>query len=174
MIATEQPVLPKLPSGKWIVVILVLIVAVIVLSLSKCGNPEPININAIEKKGVIGKQKRIADSLDKRSDITDSIRIVYVERWHKIKGRVDTIPCPEALAEVIVLTDSIITVDSTLISQLNGELFIKDLIIANQDTLIKKDSVRIASQEKKIRKLKFWNRLFKVTTVIAVAAAAVK
>ena len=174
MIATEQPELPQLPRWEWVVLIFILVIAVIVLSLSKCENPEPININAIEKKGVIGKQKRIADSLDKRSDITDSIRIVYVERWHKIKGRVDTIPCPEALAEVIVLTDSIITVDSTLISQLNGELFIKDLIIANQDTLIKKDSVRIASQEKKIRKLKFWNRLFKVTTVIAVAAAAVK
>lgn len=154
MIATEQPVLPKLPSGKNILFFILLGFICALVGYCSHQPSEPININAIEKKGVVNKQKRIADSLDKRSDITDSIRIVYVERWHKIKGRVDTIPCPEALAEVIVLTDSIITVDSTLISQLNGELFIKDLIIANQDTLLRIDSATIRKKDKSIRKLK--------------------
>jgi hypothetical protein len=154
MIFSIEPKLPELPSGKWIAVILVLIVSVIVLSLSKCGSPDPVNFNTIEKKEVIVKQKRIADSLDRRSDISDSIRIVYVTRWRKTKVRIDTIPCPEALADVLILTDSIIQIDSTQISQLNAEIFLKDLVIANQDTLLKIDSVTIRQKDKKIKRLK--------------------
>lgn len=158
MIASIEPKIPKLPDGKNIIFFILtgIVCAFIGFIVPKC-DPEPINFNTIEKKNVINKQKRVADSLDKRSDITDSIRIVYVDRWRAVKTHTVIAPCPEALDRVITLTDSIISIDSTQINQLNAEIYVKELIIANQDTLLRVDSIELLAKDKKIRKLK-WQR----------------
>lgn len=151
MIASFQPEIPKLPVGKWFVIIcLILIGVILALCLPKCSS-EPIVINNNPIKATVQKQKLKADSLDKASDKTDLVRIVYVTKWRTLKPKLDSIPCPEALAEVIVLTDSIIMVDSTQISELNAELFVKDLIIAGQDTIIKNDSIALKKLTKKLK-----------------------
>lgn len=152
MIASFQPEIPKLPNGKRILFFILtgFICALIGFWIPKCSS-EPIVVNSNPIKATIKKQKLKADSLDKASDKTDSVRIVYVTKWRTLKPKLDSIPCPEALADIIILTDSIITVDSTQISELNAELFVKDLIIANQDTLLKNDSIAIKKLTKKLK-----------------------
>lgn len=139
---------------------------VIFSQFKSCGNVEPTPLDNTGKKNTIQKQKLKADSLDKASDKTDSVRIIYVTKWQTLKPKLDSIPCPEALAKIIVLTDSIITIDSTQISQLNAELYVKDLVIANQDTIIKNDSIAFKKLSKKLK----WQKV--KTKAVAVGMGA--
>ena len=107
------------------------------------------------------------DSIQVKVLYKDSIRIKYVDRWHTLKPRLDSIPCPEALAETIVLTDSIIMVDSSEISSLKAEILIDNLIIDNQAEQIKQDSA-------KIHKLKRHRRILAGIAVALGVIAAVK
>jgi len=89
MIASFQPEIPKIPVSRWFAIIcLILIGFIIALCLPKCEG-EKIPVIDTTKKGVIQKQKLKADSLDKASDKTELVRIVYVDRWHKLKPRLE-------------------------------------------------------------------------------------
>lgn len=151
------------------------VVFLIVFSQFKsCGETEPVNTDMESKKEKIRKDKIKADSLDKASDKTDSVRIVYVTKWRTLKPKLDSIPCPEALSEVILLTDSIIIVDSTQISELNAELFVKDAIIANQDTLISVDSITIRKLTKQLKRQKAKTKLAWIVAGVLGGVALVK
>lgn len=121
--------------------------------VQKCSG-DPVTPVENNLKQTIRKQKAQADSTENESRKKDSVRIVYVTKWRTLKPKLDSLPCPEALAEVIILTDSIITVDSSLICSLRAELFIDSLIIRNQDSLILNDSIQIASLSKKLKRQK--------------------
>ena len=162
---------------KWYKPILIgciIVVGIIIFQLIPKCNSEVIEPLDDSIKDTIAAQKIRKDSIHSVAVKAVETVTVYVTKWRALKGQLDTLPCPDALVKVITLTDSIIQVDSVAISELKAELFVSDLIIANQDSVIVRDLVKIASQEKKIQKLKFWNRFFKVTTVIAGVAAAVK
>lgn len=152
---------------KGIIALAILVCVVILLQL--CSS-EP-DIKPIEDIGplkeVIKEQKLEKDSIHDKAVAAVNTVTVYVTKWRTLKGMVDSMPCPDALAEVIVLTDSIVATDSTAISELKAELFVSNLIIANQDTLIKKDSAVIAQKDKEIRKQKRWKNFWKGTTIVA-------
>ena len=147
---------PRQPFNwyKYIILACIITVGVVIFQLiPKCSTDviEPLDDSI---KDTIAAQKLRRDSIHEVAVKAVETVTVYVTKWRTLKWRVDSIPCPEALAEVITLTDSIVKVDSTAIAELKAELFVADLIIANYDTLVKKDSVRIASLNRKVRKLK--------------------
>lgn len=123
------------------------------------------------KPTVLIKQK---DSIRDRIVYKDRERIVYVTKYRTLKGKVDSIPCPEALNQVIVLTDSIIVVDSSLISSLKAELLVDSLIINEQGKVIKKDSTQIVKLERKLKRNRKLARFFFGTTVLTGAALYLK
>lgn len=131
-----------------------IVVGVVIFQLiPKCSTEsvEPLDDSI---KDTIAAQKLRKDSIHDLAVKAVETVTVYVTKWRVLKGRIDSIPCEQALPLVVHLTDSIIQVDSTAIAELKAELFVSDLIIANQDTLIKKDSARISVKDKTIRKLK--------------------
>ncbi len=142
---------------KWFKPVLIgciIVVGIILFQLIPKCNSEVIEPLDDSIKDTIAAQKLRKDSIHEVAVKAVETVTVYVTKWRTLKGRIDSIPCPEALTEVITLTDSIIQVDSTAIAELKAELFVADLIIANYDTLVRKDSVRLAVKDKTIRRLK--------------------
>ena len=109
-------------------------------------------------KGEIQKATLKKDSIQQRIVYKDRERIVYVTKYRTLKGKVDSIPCPEGLAQVIVLTDSIIVKDSSEIQSLKAEILTDNFIIDSQKKVIYSDSVQLRKLNKKLRrqKVKTW------------------
>lgn len=127
----------------------IIVVGIIIFQLiPKCSTDviEPLDDSI---KDTIAAQKIRKDSIHEKVVYKDSVRTVHHHHWH-IARHDSLIPCDQKLA----IADTLIQIDSSLIAELKAELFVADLIIVNQDTLIKKDSVRIASLNRKVRKLK--------------------
>lgn len=129
------------------IIIAILTLTVIILCFAKCEKPTLVQPDI---KNKISEQKQDKDSIRERIVYKDRVRIQYVEKYRKFKH--DSMPCPEALNEVLVLTDSIIVVDSSLIASLKAELFVDSLIIKNQGDLITQDSIKIVSFNKEVKK----------------------
>jgi RNase adaptor protein for sRNA GlmZ degradation len=85
----------------------------------------------------------------------DSIRTKIVTRWKEVRHD-SLIPCEEKLS----ICDTIIRADSSLIGELKANLAISDLIIFNQDLIIKSDSVTIAGLYKQVKKERRKKRLW--------------
>lgn len=78
------------------------------------------------------------DSVKIEANKTDSIRIKYVTKWRlKIKDSIVYKPCEE----LIIICDSIITVDSTQISQLRHVNLLNDSIITDYKVMHYNDSI---------------------------------
>lgn len=105
-------------------------------------------------KEVIKEQKLEKDTAHQIAVKAVETVTVYVTKWRTLKPKLDSIPCPEALNEVMILTDSIVKVDSTAIKALQDEILIGNVIIKNQDSVIKMDSANLVLKDKQIRKLK--------------------
>ena len=89
----------------------------------------------------INKAKK--DSIKERVVYKDRWRTEFVVKWRTLKGRIDTLPCEEALPLVINATDSIIYIDSSEIASLKAEILIDSLIISDQDKRHSQDSTNI-------------------------------
>lgn len=128
--------------------ILAAIICVIV-ALSHCSHT-PVTIPVDLKKSEIVKEKHVADSIREVIVYKDRIRVNDVHHYHAV--RYDSlIPCPDKLA----IADTVIFIDSSEISSLKASLFVKGLIIANQDTVIRNDSIAYRKLAKKLRWQKF-------------------
>ena len=137
--------------------ILAAIICVIV-ALSHCSHT-PITIPVDLKKSVIIKEKHVADSIQTVIVYKDRIRVNDVHHYHSV--RYDSlIPCPDKL----VVADTVVYIDSSEISSLKADLFVKGLIIANQDTVIRNDSIAYRKLARKLR----WSR-FKTKVALVVA-----
>lgn len=142
---------PRQPFNwyKYLILACIITVGVVIFQLiPKCSTDviEPLDDSI---KDTIAAQKLRRDSIHEVVVYKDSIRTVHHHHWH-VARHDSLIPCDQKLA----IADTLIQADSSLISELKAELFVADLIIANYDTLVKKDSVRIAAKDKTIRKLK--------------------
>lgn len=143
------------------------------LCFYKCdGDQQPVDNSNLKK--TINNDKFKKDSIKERIVYKDRWRTEYVVRWRNFKGKVDSIPCPDALNQAIILTDSIIVVDSSLVASLKSELLIDSLIIKNQDSLIVQDSVKISSLNKEIKKHKRQKKFITLVGLTGWILAAIK
>lgn len=149
---------------KWIIPPAIVIILAMLL-IPKCSNvPESVFKPSIQ---VIRK-----DSIHERVVYKDRWRTEVVYKYRHIK--VDSLPCPEAMAEVIVLTDSIIQIDSSEISSLKAEVLIDNLIINSYKSKVISDSVVITKLSKKLRRSRRWNKILGIVAVGAIGVAVVK
>lgn len=149
---------------KWIMPPAIVIILAMLL-IPKCSNvPDPVFKPSMQ---ILRK-----DSIHERVVYKDRWRTEVVYRYRHIK--VDSLPCPEALSEVIVLTDSIITIDSSEISSLKAEVLIDNLIINSYKSKIISDSVVITKLSKKLRRSRRWNKILIVVSLGAIGVAVVR
>ena len=148
----------SLPSRSNIVIAILALCVIILIAFKGCGT-EPIKpIEPLKAKN---------DSIHERVVYKDRWRTEVVVKYRTLKGRIDTIPCPDALNQAIILTDSIIMVDSSLISSLKAEILIDNLIISQ-------DSIKIISLTKDVKKQKRRKKLWQSIAVALGVIAAVK
>jgi hypothetical protein len=122
-------------------------------------------VNTTEKVNAdeIAIEKQKADSVRTIIVYRDSIRTKVVTKWKEI--RYDSlIPCETKL----LICDTVIKVDSTLIRELKTTIKIDSCIIEGQDKLIRADSLTIKDLIKTVKKEKRKRRLI---TVIAIVIA---
>lgn len=138
-------------------IILIVITSVLVTlyftGCPKTEKPEPTNNieNAILKQA-ISDLNHDRDSLLKVSKNKEITRFEYIDRWHTLKVRIDSIPCDSAIVLVVNTCDTIIYHDSTLIADLKTIIKVDSNIIAQQEQIIKNDSIQMAETNKQIEK----------------------
>jgi hypothetical protein len=126
-------------------------VAILILAIClwfKGCNDTPIVKDNTTIKTNIKKLTVKKDSVKVEANKTDLIRTKIVIKWRDAKH--DTIY--KECKELIVICDSIITTDSTQISQLRHVITLSDSIIIKQKIIIYNDSVCQISLNKQIRK----------------------
>lgn len=138
--------------NNWLKVLALILLIVLICLIPKCQNEPKQSIN--DFKPLI--QKR--DSIIKVVEYRDSIRIVYKDKWRKIKYT-DTIPCETLYHKVVAVCDTLIVKDSLLISE-QGKLIKQDsVIIYKAFNRISSDSTQIALLQKKLKRQKLFTKL---------------
>ena len=113
--------------------------------------------------------KAKSDSLKPIIIFRDSVRTKTIVKWKEVR-RDSFIPCEEKL----ILCDTVILVDDTLISELKEGRRIDSAIIFNQDKIIRSDSLTIVDLSKSVKKEKRKKRLMAVLAVIAAGLAVTR
>lgn len=134
----------------------VLAVAILVLCLllfDKCnGKGEVITYNGTDSlKQVIAGQTRVKDSLLMAVKKKDTLRVEVIKKYKVLKH--DTI-YSNICAPIIKLCDSIILVDSSLITDLKNVIKIDSVIITNYKKVAETDSNTIVGLTKEVKKQK--------------------
>ena len=147
-----------LKLNKQMVVLAVAILVVCLLLFDKCQNKgEVITYNGTDSlKQVIAGQTRVKDSLLIAVKKKDTIRVEIIKKYKVIKH--DTIYA-NICAPIIKLCDSIILVDSSLITDLKHVIKVDSGIIANYKKVAETDSNTIVGlniEVKKHKKHKRW------------------
>ena len=135
------------------VVLAVAILVVCLLLFDKCQNKgEVITHNGTDSlKQVIASQTRVKDSLLIAVKKKDTLRVEVVKRYKVLKH--DTIYA-NICAPIIKLCDSIILVDSSLITDLKNVIKVDSGIIANYKKVAETDSITIVGLNIEVRKHK--------------------
>lgn len=119
-----------------------------------------------EIKKQITEKKQDKEIAQARVDTVEKIREKVVLKWRTIRHD-SLIPCHEKL----IICDTLLVADSTLISELKTEIKIDNEIIGLQDKHIRADSLTISvltkSVKKERRKKKFWRTVCMITTGLA-------
>lgn len=142
-----------LKLNKQMVVLAVAILVVCLLLFDKCQNKgEVITHNGTDSlKQVIASQTRVKDSLLIAVKKKDTLRVEVVKRYKVLKH--DTIYA-NICAPIIKLCDSIILVDSSLITDLKNVIKVDSGIIANYKKVAETDSITIVGLNIEVRKHK--------------------
>lgn len=122
--------------SKYIPYVIILILAISLWFKGCNGKHQKFTICELMKTN-IKKLTVKKDSVKVEANKTDSIRTKIVIKWRAAKH--DTIY--KECKELIVICDSIISVDSTQISQLRQVITLSDSIIDNQKIIIHNDSI---------------------------------
>jgi len=155
------------------IVVGILLILVFLFGRS-CGNNNVITVPFDSKK--VKSQIRTEIDNIKRLKSLEAPMSVEVIKWRTKwrEGRHDTIPCEDKLPILINICDSIIVADSSLIET-------KDLIIVNQDSVIKnyqsivsQDSVTIKGLHKEVKKQKRQKWLVLIGSGLVAGALIVK
>jgi hypothetical protein len=117
----------------------------------------------------VKKDKVKADSVRTIIVYRDSIRTKIITKWKEVRHD-SLIPCETKL----LVCDTVIKVDSTLISELKEGRRIDSAIIYNQDLVIRADSFAFCELRKDLKREKRKKRLIAVLAVIAAGLAVTK
>lgn len=154
------------------IIIIGLIIVVCFFLFDKCNN----KLDVVTHTGndslikVIAEQTKIKDSLLLYSKKKDTIRLEIVKRFRILKT--DTIY--QICEPIIKLCDSLIVVDSSLISDLKKVITIDSTIIHNYKKVVKNDSATIVQLTKEVKKHKRHKRWLMAGLIGIGIVAAVK
>jgi hypothetical protein len=142
-----------LKLNKQMVVLAVAILVVCLLLFDKCNSkPEQVTYNDTDSlKQVIASQTRVKDSLLIAVKKKDTLRVEIIKKYKVLKH--DTIYA-NICAPIIKLCDSIILVDSSLITDLKNVIKVDSVIITNYKKVAEVDSNTIVGLNKDIAKHK--------------------
>lgn len=156
------------------IVIIILSVAVICLLLFKgCGADQPIKN---DYSHTVDSLKNKIVSLEAiRAELKDTVfykeKIVYRYRDHYHEVRHDSlIPCEEKL----VICDTLIRADSSLIASQKEVIKIDSIIISEQVKVIKIDSIEVKRLNKEVKKQKVIKVVTIITSAVVVGLLLVK
>lgn len=122
---------------KYYIPYIIILILAICLWFKGCSDKPIVKDNTTIKTNIKKLEvKKVAEQV--KANKTDSIRIKYVTKWRlKIKDSIVYKPCEE----LIIICDSIITVDSTQISQLRHVNLLNDSIITDYKVMHYNDSI---------------------------------
>ena len=145
----------------YINIIIGVVIGCLIMWLFRCEKPQP------EVKPVTITEFKVRDSIITHVKTKDVIRTKYVDKYHIIH---DSLPCEE----VLTLCDTIIKIDSTLISSLKQVVSVDSIIISKQQAIHGMDSITIQDLHRDLRRQKRRTKLATIMAVIGFGLAAVK
>jgi hypothetical protein len=95
---------------------------------------------------------RVRDSFRTVIKFHDSVRVNYITKWRNRTHLVDSSPCYTEVKTIIAECDTIIKVDSILISSLKDQANNDSVIIFKQGLMLRADSIHIAKLNKKVKR----------------------
>ena len=95
---------------------------------------------------------KVRDSFRTVIKYHDSVRVNYITKWRNRTHLVDSSPCYTEVKTIIAECDTIIKVDSILITSLKANIQSDSAIIFKQSLMLKADSIHIVKLDKKIRR----------------------
>lgn len=142
-----------LKLNKQMVVLAVAILVVCLLIFDKCNSkPEIVTYNGTDSlKQVIAEQTKIKDSLLIQVKKKDTLRVEVIKRYRTI---IHDTTLVQICAPIIKACDSIIVVDSSLITDLKNVIKVDSVIIGNYKKVAEKDSITIVGLNKEVKKHK--------------------
>ena len=128
----------------WSPVVALVLIFILLMQLRGCDpkHPEPIKIP----------EQARTDSFRTVIRYQDSIRVNYITKWRNKTRLVDSSPCYTEVKTIIAECDTIIRVDSILISSLKGQVSNDSVIIFKQGLMLKADSIHIVKLDKKVKR----------------------
>lgn len=128
----------------WSPVVALVAIFLLLMNLRGCDPSKP-------KPVVIPEQAR-TDSFRTVIKYQDSTRIHYITKWRNKTRLVDSSPCYTEVKTIIAECDTIIKVDSILISSLKGQVSNDSVIIFKKGLMLKADSIHIVKLDKKVKR----------------------
>ena len=138
----------------------IFILGFVLSRVTSCEHPIVIGQDTLKKE--IKKETLLRDSIKDKVAKQDKERIVYLDRWHKAKHDTLFLPCDSALKQIINICDTILSKDSTEISDLKKVVSLDSLIIGNYQRIAHNDSLAIVGLNKALRKQKRRTKLVAV------------
>jgi hypothetical protein len=128
----------------WSPVVALVLIFILLMQLRGC-DPKKI------EPTIIPEQAR-TDSFKTVIRYQDSVRIKEVLKWRTMTRIKDSVKCYEVLVPFIAQCDTVIKVDSILITSLKGQVSNDSVIIFKQSLMLKADSIHIVKLDKKVRR----------------------
>ena len=128
----------------WSPVVALVLIFILLMQLRGCDpkHPEPITIP----------EQARTDSFRTVIKYQDSVRVNYITKWRNKTRLVDSSPCYTEVKTIIAECDTIIRIDSILITSLKGQVSNDSVIIFKQGLMLKADSLHICKLDKKVRR----------------------
>jgi hypothetical protein len=130
--------------NKWSPVLALVAIFLLLMQLRGCNKPSVASTT-------IPEQAR-TDSFRTVIKYHDSTRVHYLNKWRNKTRLVDSSPCYTEVKTIIAECDTIIKVDSILISSLKGQVSNDSVIIFKQGLMLKADSIHIVKLDKKVKR----------------------
>lgn len=140
---------------------LIIILLIVVLCLMQWCKPTPVKEKPIAKK--IEKDLEKQAEAKKEARRADSVRTIYVDRWHKVKQNPIKLPCDTFLKIVIATCDTVIQKDSTEIVALKKVVLQDSILIVDYQELHRSDSTELSGVQRKLRWQKRFTKLAFIT-----------